>query len=159
MVGGMRGLLQNTLTEYDEDKKEKGYGYFRKGAEIAKSLGTNIISICTLSPKGLNDLNRMPTLYAYNGVNLMCLGLSSEEKVMTHPKLSLNYPEGFSWQKDWDNFVESMKKLTEIAEEFDLKFAVEQHPSPSFISTTDSLLRLFEEVSSPTIGANLDTGW
>lgn len=60
-------------------------------------------------------------------------------------------------QEEWDKTVSRVRELSKTAEQYGVTLALE--PEPNFvIGSTEALLRLFDEVSSPNLGANLDLG-
>jgi len=58
---------------------------------------------------------------------------------------------------EWDRMVERTRALVEVAAEHGVVLA--QEPEPLFVvASTDDLMRLFDEIPSPYLAANLDLG-
>lgn len=141
--------LVQDFSSFDKRKKKNSLAVFERTCEIAQNLGTTIISIVAHWPEGLNAPVPYPPSYIYTYVP----GIKQFS-----PKLKFGLPEDFSWEKTWENYVESMSLCAELAREYGLRFALESHPH-TIISSTDAYLRLFDHVKSPSLGANLDTGY
>lgn len=141
--------LVQGLNSYDKKKKKDSLVVFERICEIAKNLGTTIVSIVSHWPEGLDAPVPYPPSYIYTYVP----GIKQFS-----PKLKFDLPEDFSWQKTWENYVESISLCTELVSKYGLRFALESHPH-TIISSTDAYLRLFDRVKSPALGANFDTGY
>lgn len=141
--------LIEDLNSFEKKKKKNSLTVFERTCEIAKSLGTKIISIVAHWPEGFNAPVPYPPSYIYTYVP----GIKQ-----FNPKLKFELPEDFSWERTWKNYVESISLCTELASKYGLRFALESHPH-TIISSTDAYLRLFDCIKSPHLGANLDTGY
>lgn len=60
-----------------------------------------------------------------------------------------------SWNRLWSRYVSVMKRNTRLAERHNLKLAVEPRPN-EMLHDTDSVLRLFDSIDSPHLGAVFD---
>lgn len=132
------------------DKKEKQIALrdFEEGVKIAKKLESKIV--CTVSHwiPGLKAPACYPPLYIHpniKGVNYF------------YPKLKFDFPHDMDWNVIWDNYVDSIRQCTKIAESYGIKFAIEGHPHV-IVGTTDAFLRLFDQIDSEYLGVNYDTG-
>lgn len=137
------------LASLNKQKKQKSIVVFEKSCKLARSLGAKIISTVSHWPEGLKAPIPYPPLYIYTWVP----GIDR-----FNPKLRFDLPKNFSWKETWENYMDSMRTCANIAKENGLSLALESHPLV-IISSTDAYLRLFDEVDSPTLGANLDTGY
>ena len=72
------------------------------------------------------------------------------------PPESVKVPQNFDWKKIWQNYVGTISKCADIAQEEDLKLAIEPRPR-QIITNSDSLLRLINEVNKKNVGALIDT--
>jgi sugar phosphate isomerase/epimerase len=60
-------------------------------------------------------------------------------------------------QEEWELMVKRTRTLTEMAEDHGVVLAKEFEPG-FIVGTTEELMRLFNEIPSPNLGANLDLG-
>ena len=130
----------------DKEKKEEAYRIFERGAQITKALGCGIINTVSHWIPGLQAPVPYPPSYVYPnvpGVNLF------------EPKMVMTYPE-FDWDELWDNYVDSVRTVCDIADQYGLKFALEGHPHV-IVSHVDSFIRLYKEVGRKNLGMNYDT--
>ena len=144
----MYSTLINGLASFDKEKKKESIEIFKRGVKIAQDLGTKIVCIVSHWPENLRAPIPYPPSYIYPFVP----GIDQFS-----PKLKLELPPNFSWDKVWENYVDSIKICVDIVEDNNMFFALESHPYV-IISSIDAYLRLFDQLNSPNIGANLDTG-
>jgi sugar phosphate isomerase/epimerase len=131
----------------DGPTRERAFEYFERGCQLACSLGAD--TICTISPWP-SDLT-VPTV---SPPNYWIVYPPGWEK----PKLGLRFPARFDWRASWLTYVESIGRIAALARAYGLRFALENHAN-SMSPQTDSLLRLFDHVYDPSLGANLDIGF
>lgn len=145
----IHAALIDGLASFDKERKKKSIEIFKKGVKIAQDLGTKIV--CTVShwPEGLKAPVPYPPSYLYPSIS------GSDQ---FSPKLKLELPPNFSWDEVWRNYVSSMKICADIVKDNNMFFALESH-TYVIVSSTDAYLRLFDQVNSSNIGANLDTGY
>ncbi|MDA4123498.1 MAG: sugar phosphate isomerase/epimerase, partial [Thaumarchaeota archaeon] len=62
----------------------------------------------------------------------------------------------FSWADAWEGYIEALQLCVAVADSHGLRFALEARPR-EMVSTTDGLLRLFNEVGGSNFGALVDT--
>jgi len=132
-VGGL--VFQSDLwNQTEEELKAKQLSYFIKCAKTAKLLGASAISCIIPGPHGAKH-NRA--------------GSPSE-------KIAVNLPGGYSWQKDWDNYIGQMRAACDVAAELGLRIALECFPG-SLCSTPHAMLLAVEDVGRENFGIQLDT--
>jgi len=73
------------------------------------------------------------------------------------PPLKVHIPKDFSWKKSWTIYVETIRRLTALAEKAGLKFALEIRPF-EIINNSDCMMRLIEAIGSKSFGVIFDTG-
>jgi sugar phosphate isomerase/epimerase len=139
------------LSSYDKEEKKRAIGQFTRGVQIAKELGTGIICFVSHWPIGIKTPIPYPPSYLYPS-------RGGYPQSSHSPKLTIELPEGFSWDRTWENYVESIGMCTDIAREGGLLLAIEGHLHV-IAGTTDSFLRLYDAVKSNSLGMNYDTGW
>lgn len=130
------------LRELDNEKRKYGREMFERGLEVATTIGTEFIQIDSFPPC------------------LECLdGVQYDSENVTNYGARWRYrmaPE-FSWERQWEVLVESVKWCVQKAKTVGLKLIVEPRVG-EIISNTDGMLRLIEAVNEPNLGAILDTG-
>jgi sugar phosphate isomerase/epimerase len=123
------------LSNPDKKDRDASVDYFKRMVEVSVELGTKIVNSVSVHPFGL-DFPRITALPA------------SQE-------FRANLPSGLDWKKNYDDYVESMKKCCAFCEKASLKYALEPHPY-RWMSNAAGMLRLIEHVGSPALGMNLD---
>ena len=130
------------LRELDNEKRKYGREMFEKGLEVAKTLGTEFIQIDSFPP----------CLDCLDGVQY-----DSENVTNYGAKWRYRLSPEFSWERQWEVLVESVKWCAQKAKAVGLKLIIEPRVG-EIINNTDSMLRLIEAVNEPNLGAILDTG-
>lgn len=139
------------LSSLNREQKRRALEQFKRGVQITKDLGTNIICFVSHWPIGIQTPIPYPPSYLYPTKG-------GYPQSSYSPKLTIRYPEDFSWEKTWENYVESVGMCTDIARDDGIQLAIEGHLNV-IVSTTDAFLRLHDEVKSSSLGMNYDTGW
>ena len=121
----------------EESERKKSLELFKKGVEIAKDLGTKLISIGGGWAEGIAPMEIMRTWRA--------------------PIFRVKLQTGADyWTQVWDDTVDTVASCADIAEKNGLRVMLEAHPF-QVVSNTDALLRLFDAVCSKSLGACFDT--
>lgn len=141
--------LVGDLASLDPARRDRSLAFFERAAAIAHELGTETINMVAAWPRELTG----PVPYVPHAIYIEARG---QEKF--NPKLTMQLAPDFDWVKVWTNYVDSLRSCAEIAGRHDLRLALEGH-THVIVSHTDAFLRLFDQVSSPALGANFDTGW
>jgi sugar phosphate isomerase/epimerase len=122
----------------DPSQKNQALHDMRKVVEVASELGTNLIYAHSApDPSWKIEWKRLYDEYS--------------------PPLTVNVPQGFSWNETWARYVDAIRELTEIAERGGCKFALEIRPY-EIVSNSDSMMRLIDAVGSKSLGVVFDTG-
>jgi sugar phosphate isomerase/epimerase len=121
--------------DVDAAKRKQSVEDFKRAVAVAKELGTDLINSVVPTPFGLP----MPRM---------------QDMPLTQ-ELSVDIPHGLDWSEGYKAYVDTLGQLTHVAEGAGLKYALETHPH-RWASTAIGLLRLFEHVDSPALGANFD---
>ena len=121
--------------ELDAAKRNQSVEHFKRAVEVAKALGTDTINSVVPTPFGLP----MPRM---------------QDMPLTQ-ELSVEIPKGLDWAAGYDAYVDTLGQLVRVCEDAGLRYALETHPH-RWASTAIGLLRLFERVPSPALGANFD---
>lgn len=139
--------LVTGLMERGARQKEEAFDIFRKGVEKAVALGTDKINIVSNWP------NEMKAPIDY----LPCYFHPSLSAPF-EPKLKMELPAGYDAKGAWENYIDSLKTLTEICEDAGIDFVLEGHANVE-IGTTDGILRAADHIRSDHFGTNFDTAW
>lgn len=67
----------------------------------------------------------------------------------------VNIPGGLDWRKNWEDYINSLRRCCEIAENAGVKYSLEPHPY-RYVSNADGMLRILEHVNSDVLGMNFD---
>lgn len=118
----------------DVGATDRQFYYFEKCLETAKALGAGVVSCILPGPYGAKP-NRRP---------------SPSDKIADNP------PTGYNWREDWGRFAANLRKAAEIAEQYEIRVALECF-ARSLCSTPHAMLWLLEEVGHPNLGIQLDT--
>jgi len=136
-----------------EDKKA-GIETFRKGAQLAKELGTKLINTITHKVHGYGFGAPMGhyihpfSLGSYPGDDMKYLQM----------KWHIDLPKNFVWKKYWDSYADAINQCADIAAENGLIYVLENHDN-AILSGTDSYLMMIDDVDSEAWGFCMDTGW
>ena len=137
------------LASMDNTQKQNALKVFREGVNIAKELNVKIV----------NTVSQWPKIEAPFWYVPIYIHPVQADFARSDFKLTIKLPDEVkTWDKYWENYVDSIGQCTDIAADAGLYFSLEVHPH-SIVSTTDALLLLFKEVGSNKLGANMDTGW
>jgi len=109
--------------------------YFKRFCEVARELGTGTVNTVAPMPFGL----RAPALKTLPVTQLW----------------TMEVPQGLDWQCGWEEFVDTVRKVTTVVEDAGLRYAMEPHPY-RYVANADGMLRLVDHVPSPALGINYD---
>jgi len=119
--------------------KEDALRLFEKGVETARYLNSDFVWIDSF----------MPPVEIKSGKTFA-------QAIEFGVQIKVRIPPGFIWDDFWNNFVHSVKKCNQIAENYEIPLVIEPRVG-EVISNSDALLRLIELVGSKNFGAILDT--
>ncbi len=119
----------------DAKVREAAVDHFKRLIEVGVALGTEIVN--TVSPYPF-DLP-FPRITA--------LPLVQE--------LKMEIPAGLDWDRNWQDFVDVVRRCAQACEEAGVRYALEPHPY-RYMCNAASMLRLIEQVGSPALGMNFD---
>jgi|LSQX01.1.fsa_nt_gb sugar phosphate isomerase/epimerase len=126
------------LVSNDSQKRNHALSIFSRAVELASELNCEVIQ----SDSFLPPLEIMGNpLY--------------DEDISFERTTHIRVPMGFNWSSYWSMLVDVFSACSEIADKYGLKFALEPRVGET-LSTTDSLLRLIDQVPSNNLGVVLD---
>lgn len=132
------GFLRYMIIDPSEEIREKAVEDMKKVVEVASHLEADLIYAHSApDPSWKIQWRRLYDEYS--------------------PPLRVHVSEGFSWDESWTRYVEIIGKLTDVAENEGLKFALEIRPY-EIVNNSDCMMRLIEAVESESLGVVFDTG-
>ena len=122
----------------DASVRKTNLELFERAVEVASCFGSETI---------LTDSYAAPMEF---------IGGSPYQDAMTYSQhYRVKVDPSFQWQRAWDTVVDSLARCYEVAKRAGIKVVVEPRVG-EIISNSDALLRLFEQVDDPNLGAVLD---
>jgi len=123
------------LTNDDRARREETIDTLKRVCEVAVALGTGMINTVSPVPFALTapPLKNLPVTQLW----------------------TIPTPSGLDWEANWQQFVESMRRVMAVVEDAGLRYAMEPHPY-RYVSNADGMLRLIDHVGSPALGINYD---
>jgi sugar phosphate isomerase/epimerase len=109
--------------------------YFKRFCEVAKALGTGTVNTVAPVPFGL----RAPAL----------------KNLPLSQIWTMDVPRGLDWDRGWNEFVETVRRIMAVVEDAGLRYAMEPHPY-RYVANSDGMLRLLDHVPTPALGINYD---
>jgi len=141
--------LVEGLVSRDLKEKQRAFDTVKRCMEVAWELGTDKINLVSGWPKEL----KAPIAYPPSYIHPFVSGVQKFE-----PKLKMELPPNFDANGVWDNYVESLAKVTEMAGNAGMYVVLEGHANV-IVGNTDAMMRAFDRISSPHLGTNFDTAW
>ena len=138
------------MASLDPAEREEGLRIFRRGIDVCAMLGCDIINLVSHWPVGLTCPHPYPPSY----IHPIGRGMSA----LPYPKVRMNLPMPFDFERIWHNYVQSLVNVLQYAEERNVKLAIEGH-AHVIVSGTDAMLRLYDQLDSPAMVINFDTSW
>lgn len=152
-------MFQNVmsgLASLNTESRQKSIDAFKTGCEISASLNCRIVNFVSPWPETITAPNSYLPEYYY--INVPGVDPRIRALQVFQTKMKFNFPKPFDWGKYWNSHVQAVRTVSEIAKEYGMLLAIENHAN-TMTPHTDSILRLCEEVGMDNLGANLDTVW
>ena len=123
------------MASADPAQREAVVEYFKRYCAVARELGTDTVNTVAPTPFNLPapPLKNLPVTQIW----------------------TVEVPEGLDWERGWNDFVSTVRRVMSIVEDAGLRYAMEPHPY-RYVSNADGLLRLADQVQSPALGINYD---
>jgi sugar phosphate isomerase/epimerase len=138
------------MASLDPREKKAGLDVFIRGIDVCRDLGCDTVNLVAHWPVGLTCPHPYPPSYIHP------IGRGMVQTSCA--KMTMNLPEPFDFVAIWDNYVDSLRLVTEAAVERGIRFALEGH-AHVIVSGTDAMLRLFDELDNEACVVNFDTSW
>ena len=127
-------VVENMFT-LDEDKKNREIENFEQIADMAKELGSPILSICPYLPPEIEPIKET-------------------ELYIGGPPTQVQLAKDFSWSEFWKNVVEQFSKCADIAKQRELPLLIETR-AQDFMSAAD-IKNLIRESGRDNVGIIFD---
>ncbi len=127
------------LSSPEKAKRDAAVEHWQRAVEVGAELGAKIINMVAAHGFGMRDGQEYP-------------------RITTKPlvqKYSVKLPRGLDWDKNYDDYVEALKRCAAACEKADVAMSIEPHPG-RYLANTDGALRLLEHVGSKAVGVNFD---
>ena len=152
--------LMGGLASLDTAKKKESLENFETGCKIAGELEADFISFVSPWPEDITGRTTatLPEYFYLNVPDMITPGMEDRcvEGWRFEAKFRMFFPKPFHWNDYWNNFIDSMKRVDEIAQRNGIRVTVENRNN-TMTPHTDSMLRMFHAVGSSNIGANFNT--
>lgn len=132
------------LSSLNADDRSRSLEVFEEGCKIAQKLNAPIINIVAPWPRETTG----PTQYLPR--------YFSENK--EGKKYHIHIADGFDFDEVWNTFAQTMNICAERAEQYELRFSLENH-THTLVHDSTAFLHLWEQIKHPNLGMNLDIGW
>ena len=133
----------------DPKVRQEALDFFKRGLDVAAEFGTDIINTVSNWPNEMTAPISYPPLWIHPNMNGYKL---------FDPKHRFNLPDDFDGRVIWDRYIDALRKVVEMCEQYKIRFALEGHANV-VIGTTDGILRAFDHIPSPYFGTNFDAAW
>lgn len=137
------------LSDSDEARRNDSLDAFKRGIDVAKALGTDIVN--TVSNWPIEVTTSIP--YVPQNIHPYVPGFER-----FNPKHHFDIPENFDANDQWERYIASLEQAVEICEEKGVRFALEGHANV-ICGSTDAMLRAFDRIPSASFGTNFDVAW
>lgn len=124
-----------TMASPEKSQRDAGIENFKRGIEVASELGTGLINSVTAWPFGM----WLPWITQRPHAQVFGSGV----------------PSGLDWKQNYQDYVDAVGRVCELAEKAGLRYALEPHPF-GYVANAAAMLWLIEQVGSPALGMNLD---
>ncbi|MBL8839517.1 MAG: sugar phosphate isomerase/epimerase [Alphaproteobacteria bacterium] len=127
------------LSSGEKAKRDAAVEHWQRAVEVGAELGSKIINMVSSHGFAMRDGQEVP-------------------RITTKPlvqKYSVKLPSGLDWDRNYDDYVEALKRCAAACEKADVSMSIEPHPG-RYVANTDGALRLLEHVGSKAVGINFD---
>jgi sugar phosphate isomerase/epimerase len=116
-------------------QRDRVVEYFRRFCAVAVELGADTVNTVAPMPFSLAapPLKQLPVSQVW----------------------TMAIPPGLDWQRGWQEFLDTVRRVVAVVAEAGLRYAMEPHPY-RYVSNADGMLRLLDQVPSPALGINYD---
>lgn len=118
-----------------EEERRESIEHFRDLVEVGIEIGATYVNSVSPHPFDLD----FPSI---------------KEKPLVQEQ-SMEIPSDLDWEKNWNDYIESLEKCMDICEDYGIKYTLEPHPY-RYVRNSASMLRILDHLDSDAIGMNFD---
>jgi sugar phosphate isomerase/epimerase len=127
------------LSSSDKSAREAAVEHWKRAVDVGAALGSPIINMVSAHAFGMRDGQDIPRI-------------TTKPLTQTY---SAKVPSGLDWDRNFEEYVSSLKACAAACEQAGVMLTVEPHPA-RYMANTDGALRLLEHVGSAAMGINFD---
>jgi sugar phosphate isomerase/epimerase len=127
------------LSSADKAKRDAAVEHWQRAVEVGAELGAKIINMVSAHAFAMRDSQEYPRI-------------TTKPLVQTY---TVKLPSGLDWDRNYNDYVESLKRCAASCEKAGVSLSIEPHPA-RYVANTDGALRLLEHVGSKAVGINFD---
>jgi sugar phosphate isomerase/epimerase len=128
------------LSSDDAAKRDAAVEHWKRTVDVGAALGSRLINMVASHPFAMRDAVEIPRI-------------TTKPLVQTYA--TKDVPRGVDWDRNFQDYVASLKLCAAACEAAGVKMTVEPHPG-RYLANHDGALRLLEHVGSPAMGINFD---
>jgi sugar phosphate isomerase/epimerase len=123
------------MSNPDRRIRDAAVDHFKRQCEVAIELGTTMVNSVSSHPLDIDFpwISDRPHMQTFH----------------------VDLPSGANWKQNYEDYVDSVRRCCDIAEQAKLRWAIEAHPF-RYVANASGMLRLLEHVNSPALGMNMD---
>ncbi|MET3926017.1 sugar phosphate isomerase/epimerase family protein [Devosia sp. 2618] len=128
------------LSSADAGKRAAAVEHWKRTVEVGAELGSELINMVSCHPFAMKDAVEIPRITT---------------KPLVQTFATRGVPRNVDWDKNYNDYVESLKKCAQHCADAGVTLTIEPHPA-RYLANTDGALRLLEHVGSSAMGINFD---
>jgi sugar phosphate isomerase/epimerase len=123
------------MSSPDKKARDAAVDHFKRLCEVGIELGTTMVNSVSSYPLDVDFpwITERPHMQTFH----------------------VDLPSGANWNQNYEDYVDSVRRCCDIAEQARLRWAIEAHPF-RYVANAQGMLRLLEHVKSPVLGMNFD---
>jgi sugar phosphate isomerase/epimerase len=123
------------MASSEKKERDAAVEHFKCMVDVAVGLGTRTVNTVSVFPFAIEvpRITDRPHVQEY----------------------SVYYPPGLDWKRNWEDYVDAVRRCCDICEDAQVRYALEPHPY-RYMSNAASMLRLIDHVKSDALGMNFD---
>jgi sugar phosphate isomerase/epimerase len=127
------------LSSADASKRDAAVEHWKRTVDVGAELGAPLINMVSAHAFGMRDAQEIPRI-------------TTKPLTQTY---SAKVPSGLDWDRNFDDYVASLRTCAAACEQAGVVMTLEPHPA-RYMANTDGALRLLEHVDSTAMGINFD---
>lgn len=141
--------LTQGLASINEEIREEALNNFEKMVKIGYELGTGMINMVSNWVNGYEcQVQYLPNYWS------PFLGGGAFAELTQNMKM----PEDYDGEIIWKEYIQTIQRCVDICKKYGMRFNIEGHANV-IVGNSDAMLRMFDSISDPALGINLDVAW